>query len=248
MTSCPHCGAELPANAAFCPSCGRRATLPDHGPVDVHHAEPTYFGLGPPLLALTVALALIVLGVVLIVADALAFGVLAVVVGICVFPTFLAGARRWPDHRVSQLGISTADRVRDEGHVAVEAVSTWTRAGREVLRLRKEQHALRRERDARVHELGWSYYREDGRADELRTQAKELDDRIDANERELARTLAEARRRVRKGRRSAASTQAFEAVPSDGQEERATEVAPADGGAADAADTKVEPVDADHRS
>lgn len=248
MTSCPHCGGELPPNAAFCPSCGRRAALTDHGPVDVHHAEPTYFGLGPPLLALTVALALIVLGLFLIVAGAVAFGVLALVVGIGVFPTFLAGARRWPDHRVSRLGISTADRVRDEGQVAVEAVSTWTRAGREVLRLRREQHALRRERDARVHELGWSSYREDGRADELKSRAKELDERIEANERELARTLAEARRRVRKGRRSAASTQAFEAVPSDGQEERATEVAAPAGSPGDAGDTKVDPVDADQRA
>ena len=248
MTSCPHCGGELPPNAAFCPACGRRADAADHGPVDLHHAEPRYFGLGPPLLALTVALALILLGIVLVVTGPLAFGVLAIVVGVCVFPTFLAGARRWPDHPVSQLGISTADRVRDEGSVAVEAVSTWTRAGREVLRLRKEQHDLRRRRDARVHDLGWSYYRDDGHAEELKAQAKELDERLEANERELARTLADARRRVRKGRASAASTQPSEALPSDAEEERATEVAPGNGSTADTGDTEVDPVESDQRT
>lgn len=246
MTTCAHCGAEVPPNAAFCPSCGRRTA--DHGPVDVHYAEPTYFGLGPPLLALTVALALVVLGIVLIATGSVAFGVLALVVGLCVFPSFLAGARRWPDHRVSRLGISTADRVRDERLAVAEVLSAWSRAGREALRLRKEQFALRREREARIRELGWSFYSDDGRADELKAQTQELDERIAANERELARTLAEARRRTRKGRAAAASTQAFDAVPSDVQEERATEIAPRKGGASDADDPEAEPVDVDQRT
>ena len=100
------------------------------------------------------------------------------------------------------MGVSTADRVRDEADVAGESISTWSRAGRDVVRLRKEQFRLRRERDAKIRELGVSFYADDGRADELKASAKELDERIAANERELQRTIAGARRRTRKGRAS----------------------------------------------
>ena len=69
--------------------------------------------------------------------------------------------------------MSTADRVRDEADVAVKSISTWSKASRDVVRLRKEQFRLRRERDAKIRELGVSFYAEDGRADELKASAKE---------------------------------------------------------------------------
>ena len=101
----------------------------------------------------------------------------------------------------------TADRLRDEAGVAVESVSTWSRAGRGVVSLRREQFGLRRERDAKIRELGQSVFDEDGRANELKAAARELDERIQANERELARTVAGARRRVRRERATIASTE-----------------------------------------
>ena len=212
MTACSHCGRDLPEDAAFCPACGRRAggDAGDTGrafPLDIQHAEAKWFGLEPPVLVLVVMAVLVVLGIVLVTGDNFAVGVIALILAACLLPSFLAGARRWPDAPLARVGLSTAERVRDEADVAVVSISTWSNAGRELVRLRKEQFTLRRERDATIRELGLSVYSDDGRADELKAAAKELDERIEANEREQAKTMAGAKRRVRKERAAVVSTQ-----------------------------------------
>ena len=210
MDACSHCGGPLPANATFCPSCGRRTDAPlvDRDvPIDVQHAEPRYFGLGTPVFVFSAAVGLLVLGALLLVLGFVLAGVLAIVFGLCLLPVFLAGARRWPDSPLSRLGVSTADRVRGEAGVAVESISAWSRAGREIARLRKAQFRLRRDRDAKIRQLGPSFYADDGRADELKAAAKELDERIAANERELRRTIAGARRHARKERATVVATE-----------------------------------------
>ena len=207
-TTCRHCGGELPADSTFCPSCGRRVSADARDvPIDVQHAEPRYFGLGPPILVFAVALVLFATGIVLLVRGSVGLGVIAVVLAVCLLPTFLAGARRWPDTPIARAGLSTADRLRDEAGAAAESISAWSRAGREVARLRKEQFALRRERDAKIRELGVSVYAEDGRADELKAEAKELDARLEQSDRELQRAIAAARRKTRKERAAVASTE-----------------------------------------
>ena len=212
MENCSHCGGTLPEAATFCPSCGRRADAPvtREVPIDVQHAEPKYFGLAPPVFVFAAAVALLALGIGLILGGAFAVGVIAIILAACLLPTFLAGARRWPDTRIAQVGVSAADRVRDEAEVAADSISTLGRAGRDVARLRKEQFQLRRERDAKVRALGVSVYEEDGRADELKAAAKELDARIDANEKRLQQTVSGARRRVRRSRAAVVSTEVIE--------------------------------------
>jgi hypothetical protein len=238
VDACSHCGADLPGNAVFCPSCGRRTDAPPDDtvrafPIDVQNAEPTWFGLEPPLLVLGIGAVLLVLGVVLLATGAFALGVIAIVLAVCLLPSFLAGARRWPNTPFARAGLSTADRVRDEADVAVESISTWSKAGRDLVRLRKDQFQLRRERDAKIRELGVSVYEEDGRADELKAAAKELDERIAANQREQQRSLAGARRVTRKGRAAVVATEVIKpegsgALASEGEENEG------------------EPVDADH--
>ena len=217
MDSCSHCGGSLPVDATFCPSCGRRTDAPPvtprDVPIDVQHAEPRYFGLGTPVFVLGAAAIVFVIGIVLIATGAVVVGLVALAVAACLLPVFLAGARRWPETRVAQMGVSTADRVRDEAGVAVESVSAWTRAGRDVARLRKDQYRLRRERDAKVRELGVSFYSDDGRANELKASAKELDERMAANERELQRAVAGARRHTRKGRATVVATEVIKPEP-----------------------------------
>ncbi len=239
MNTCPHCGADLPRNATFCPACGRRTDQAADDtvrafPIDMQHAEARWFGLEPPVLVLGVAAALFVLGIVLLVTgSSLAIGVIAIVLALCLLPSFLAGARRWPEAPFARAGVSTAERVRDEADVAVASISTWSKAGRDVVRLRKETFHLGRERDAKIRELGVSVYEEDGRADELKAAAKELGERIAANERELQRTIAGARRHVRKGRAAVASTQVI----------KPDESGPLSG---ERVEHEGEPVDADH--
>jgi len=135
MDTCAHCGTELPPDAVFCPSCGRRTDAPPTEvrdvPIDIRHAEPRYFGLGPPILVFSLGVGLLVLGVFLLLSGSVAPGVIAIVLAVCLLPTFLAGARRWPDTPIARAGISTADRVRDEADVAVTSISTWSQAGRD---------------------------------------------------------------------------------------------------------------------
>jgi hypothetical protein len=229
VDTCSHCGGDLPDSATFCPSCGRRTDLPApeprEEPIDVQHAEPRYFGLGPPVFVFGASMVLLVLGIVLVVLGVLVPGVISIVLALCLFPSFLAGARRWPDTPLARAGVSTADRVRDEADVAAESISTWSKAGRDVVRLRKEQFQLRRERDAKIRELGVSVYAEDGRADELKAAAKELGDRYARNERELQRTVAGARRRTRKRRAAVVATEIIQPVQEDAEEPRPAEPA-----------------------
>lgn len=205
----------------FCPACGRRTDAPPPDPSELPVAfqpaqtEPRYYGLGPPLFALTIAILLLVVGITLTATDNLAPGVILIVLALCLLPTFLAGLRRWPDTRFVRASVSTAGRVRGEADVAVESISTWSRAGREVVRLRRRQFQLRRERDARIRELGVSAYAEDGRADELKAAAKELDQQIEANERTIQRTITGARRRVKKERATVASTEVIKPAEAD---------------------------------
>jgi hypothetical protein len=233
VATCTHCGEELPQGARFCPACGRPTAEVREEPVDLHIAQPRYFGVAPPLFVCSIALVLLVVGVILIVADHLEVGVLAILLSVCLLPMFFAGARRWPEGRLARVSLSTADRLRDEAGVAAESLSTWSRASKEVVQLRREQFTLRRERDAKIRELGQAVFDDDGRADDLKAAAKELDNRLAANERELARTVASARRRVRRERATIAPTEV---------------IAPDASGAlaGEGPDDKGKPVDADH--
>ena len=162
VDSCSHCGGALPADAIFCPSCGRRTDAPPieprDVPIDVQHAKPRYFGLGPPIFVLSLAVVLIVVGVVL-----LGHG-LGRRRPESTLPSLSAYCRRsWqgrgagPTPRIARAGISTADRLRDEEDAAATSIATWSRAGRTVVRLRNEnQLRRRRERDAKIRELGLS--------------------------------------------------------------------------------------------
>jgi hypothetical protein len=182
-------------------------------PIDVQHAEPRYFGLGTPVFVLSAAAVLLVVGIVLAATGFVVVGIVAIAVAVCLLPVFLAGARRWPETSIARIGVSTADRVRGEAGVAVESVSAWTRAGRDVARLRKQQFQLRRRRDGIVRELGVSFYSEDGRADELKAAAKALDEQMAANELELQGAVASARRQSRQGRATVVATEVIKPEP-----------------------------------
>jgi hypothetical protein len=181
-------------------------------PIDVQHAEPRYFGLAAPDVVFSAAVVLLAVGIALLVAGYLA-GLIAVVLAICLLPLFLAGARRWPDSPLARLGIGTAERVRDEAGVAAGSISAWSRAGRDVARLRREQYRLRRERDARIQRLGVSFYSDDGQADTLKAEARAFDDRIEASRRELETAIAGARRQMRQSRAAVVPTEVIEPEP-----------------------------------
>ena len=119
-----------------------------------------------------------------------------------------------------------------------------------MVRLRKERLRRRRERDAKIGELGRSVFDEDGRADALKAEAKELDERITAIERELQQTIAGARRRVHKDRAAVVATEVIrpEEEDSDGFDEDATQATTRGGRGADAVDDVADAVDVEQRS
>ena len=111
-TACSHCGGDLPAERRLLSlvwaahRCA--AHEPRDVPIDVQHAKPRYFGLGPPVFVLLARAsparprrrpARAGLG--------RRPGVIAIALAVCLLPTFLAGARRWPD---------TPDRARGHQH------------------------------------------------------------------------------------------------------------------------------------
>lgn len=249
LESCPTCSTLLPPDARFCPGCGRRTELaadepaPEDLPVEerdaevpvkVQEAEPEYFGLGAPALVFGVAVLLLVLAILLLALGNWLVGLLLLIAAFLLLPAFLAGVRRWPDSAIAQLSLRTADRARDEASVAAETISTWSRAGREVVRRRREQFQLRRELDDKLRELGRSVLDADGATPALTAEARALDDRLHASEQELAETLEAARRRVRSERAAIASTEVLRA---DDEASRAL--------AGETPEDEGEPVDAD---
>jgi hypothetical protein len=211
VDTCSHCGAELPEQATFCPTCGRRTDAPPPDPTEllprVRTGEPRYYGLVKPLVVLTAAVLLVVAGIVVLATASFGVGLILILLGICLLPSLVAGLRRWPDSRFARASLTTAGRVRNEADVAVHSLSTWSRTGRDIVRLRRQQFQLRRERDTKIRELGVSAYKDDGQADELRSAARELDQQIEASEQTIQRAVAGARRRVRKERATVAPTE-----------------------------------------
>src|SRR5207302_698243 len=71
---------------------------------------------------------------------------------------FLTIARRKPGGRIAAATVAALDRVRDEGAVAAVSLLTWSQAGRELVRLRRQQRRLRGELDATLRRLGQAVY------------------------------------------------------------------------------------------
>lgn len=204
LAACPACSAALPAGARFCPTCGR--SLEDGA------AAPRYFGTAGPFLVLGLALALLVLALVLLAAGRWVPALLFVAAVVLLVPVFLSAARRSPENKVTRFAVESADRARAEAGVLAEAVTTWSHAGRDVVRLRHEQFRLRRELDEKLRELGRSVLDAEGGSPELVTDVRALEERLEANEAELGRTLDGARARLRTERAAIAQT---EVLPAD---------------------------------
>lgn len=228
MDTCSHCGVALPEKATFCPACGRRTDAPPPDPavlpIVLRPEEPslsvqvTRF-VRSPTFVLALAFGLLVPGIVLTILGPRLPGVLAILLTLGLLGGLLLRAQRLPAAALARTSRSTLQRVRGEAGAAGESISTWSRTSRDLVRHRRRQFQLRRERDAKIRELGLSAYAGDGRADELKAAAKELDSQIEANEQTMQRTLAAARKRVRSERAAVVATEVITpAAPADEDE------------------------------
>jgi hypothetical protein len=176
-------------------------------------AEPRIFGVLPPVIALVLGIGALIVGAIVLAQGSAVVGIIWLVAGVALLLLALDASRRWPASALPRLGVRVADGAGRRLGLAKVSAGTWGLASRRVVVLRREVRSLRAERDAQLLALGEAAYRDE--ADELRNLKQsvgEIDQRIEADEREIEEVLAKARERVRKEKVAVRPTEQF-AVP-----------------------------------
>ena len=145
-----------------------------------------------------------------------------VVVGVLLLAaSFLLGivyveqARRYGESSLERIAAAALDHTRALAGFTGSAAGAWTRAGRDVARLRLEAHRLARERSRLHYALGAAAYEEDAaRVAELRAELRRCVERIDGCAAAARATLEGARKRTADERLAVASTQIRRPDPS----------------------------------
>jgi hypothetical protein len=183
---------------------------PEVVPVTIVRPEPRLFGVAPPGLVLAIAALSLLLAIFLFASGRPLVGLLVVALAAVFGALYLGLARRHQDGPVARVTVDAADHARDRAGYAWVSLSTWSRAGREVVRVRNEQRRVRSELADRVRELGEAVLRDDDdRAAELKAEARGLEDELERRERELQSELVRARERVSGERVAIQPTQAL---------------------------------------
>ena len=174
-------------------------------------AEPRIFGVVPPTVALVLGAAAMVAGAAAgLVLGAWPIGGGLLMTGALLLALAIDAVRRWPASALAQGAVSAVDGAGARVGLARVFAGAWSEATREVVRLRRELHDLRRERESAQFELGGAAYHDE--ADEMRSlrgRIEELDGRIEAAEREMDGAVALARRRIKRERVAIKPTRAI---------------------------------------
>jgi hypothetical protein len=113
------------------------------------------------------------------------------------FVLFYGAAERDPSTRVARAAVIAKNRVRGWTSFTAGSAGAWTRAGRELMRLRSEVRTLSAERGQLQLALGDAAYRGDeASVAALVTKMRELDQEVASRESAKLEALARARNRV----------------------------------------------------
>jgi hypothetical protein len=210
MGSCANCGRRLPKQSRYCPDCGRpvgdgetkvqELPLEETGPVPVTvtHAERRYYGVTPTALALGLALAAIVAGIVLFATGHWPIALVVLGVGLLLFLVSV------------ETGV-----FRERAGVAADSFATRGRATTRLLALRRELRRLEVARGRLLYELGVAVYRDDEQAIAVaRRRLAELDETWRQREGEMQTVMAQAQDRIRRRRLEVQPTEMVE-LPED---------------------------------
>lgn len=196
VRTCSACGAAAPDDARFCPSCGRPLT----GDVDtVAHIPPPpkLFGVVSPAAAFVLGCVLLLGGFAALVTGSPILAILLLAAAGAAFVLFYGAAERDSAGALARGALTARDRVRGWATFTTSSAGAWTKAGRDVVGLRRELRALRRDRDQVQHALGEAAFKEDeDHVASLRARMREIDEEIAERERKRAEALAHARSRV----------------------------------------------------
>ena len=196
---CSACGAPSAWDARFCQQCGRL--------LQKDEAPPRYYGVLSPGPAFVLTVGFVVASVVALIAGSVVATILLLALAVAAFVFFYGAARRNPGDPVARRFFTSGYHLRGWAIVARASISAWTRALRDVVRLRGEARSLRREREPTLRSLGEAAYREDEPlVKALRDRVREIDDELAKRDRERAEALAAARRHVHEEREVAQST------------------------------------------
>lgn len=192
--SCPVCTGVVPQDANYCPSCGLQLVEDD---TSYETASPKLFGVVSPTAAFVLACLLLLGAIAAAVAESIVFTILLLAAAGAVFVLFYGAAERDPSGRVASTALAGDQRIRGWKTSTGGWARAWSDASRDVVRLRREVRALRREQQRLRPALGDAAYRDDEPAvSSLRTRMLEIDEAVAARERERVEAVARARARV----------------------------------------------------
>ena len=230
---CANCGELVPAGSRFCLACGHRIDLQGEGNGDLQASrtaepsvraasvEPRIFGVIPPLLALLLGLAGIVLGAILVATGRWPVGIAAFAVGALLLALAIDAARRWPTSALPRAVVGVVDGLSAGAGLARVSAGAFSGASREVIRLRRDVRRMRRQRDEDQHALGAAALEEnDEETAALKEQIREHDRQIEEAEQRIIEVRGAARDRVARERAAIRATQPF-AVAEDAPEANA---------------------------
>jgi hypothetical protein len=206
--TCRRCGAELPADARFCPSCGyqteregvtREDVVPKSEtgpvPVDIVELEPHFFGIPPPLLTFVLASGAFAVALFLFIVERFVVGALVFSLSLALFALFLWVIRRRRPTTPFALGSARLlDRVSARSTYVLASTRAWSRARRELLRGRQEGVELSSRREREQLALGEAAYRQDKKeVADRRAAMQAIDDRLQELESEMREIVERTR-------------------------------------------------------
>jgi hypothetical protein len=232
--TCRRCGAELSADARFCPSCGYRIERegvtredvvpePETGPVPVNivELEPHFFGIPPPLLTFVLASGALVAALFLFVVERFVLGALVFSLSLALFALFLWVIRRRGPTTAFALGSARLlDRISARSAYVLTSTRAWSRARRELLRGRHESAELSSRREREQLALGEAAYRQDKKEVAARRAAMQtIDDRLQELEREMREIVERTREDLNEEHLAARPTETITPDRSEAEDE-----------------------------